>query len=119
MLSLTTLLFPSCPDLLLEEGCAGYLGHPFAKKIGVLIIFACFSELWLSQMKGYVNISHVYIHHVDTVHLLFQGKLTGRKVLSCIPKTSWHSKRTLFRYLSSDVVALRPLFGTRDVTHPR
>jgi hypothetical protein len=68
--------------------CAGYLGHPFAKKIGVLIIFACFSELWLSQMKGYLNISHVYIHHVDTVHLLFQGKLTGRKVLSCIPKTS-------------------------------
>ena len=99
--------------------CAGYLGHPFAKKMGVLIIFACFSELWLSQVKGYLNISHVSVHHGDTLHLRLQWKLTERKVLSSTPKTAWHSKRTLFRDFSSDVVALRPLFGIRDATHPR
>jgi hypothetical protein len=42
-----------------------------SQKDRMLIIFALFSELWLSQMKGYLNISHVSVHHVDTVHLLF------------------------------------------------
>jgi hypothetical protein len=43
-----------------------------SQKDRMLIIFALFSELWLSQMKGYLNISHVSVHHGDTVHLLFQ-----------------------------------------------
>ena len=63
------------------------LGTSVRKKDGVLIIFSYLSELWLSQIKGYLNISHVYVHHVDTVHLRFQWKLTGRKFLSSTPKT--------------------------------
>jgi hypothetical protein len=95
------------------------LGTSVRKKDGGLIIFSYFSELWLSQMKGYLNFSHVSVHLGDTVHLRFQWKLTERKVLSSTPKTSWHSKRTLFRHFSRVVVALRPLFGTLDVTQPR
>jgi hypothetical protein len=58
------------------------------KKMGLLIIVAWFSELWLSQVKGYLNISHVHVHHGDTVHFRFQWKLTERKLLSSTPKTA-------------------------------
>jgi hypothetical protein len=42
--------------------------------------------------------------------------LTGRMLISSTPRTRWHSEHTLLRYSCFSIVALRPLFDTRDVT---
>ena len=43
----------------LTKTCGGYLAHPFANQMDVLVIASCFSELWHSQMKEYKSISRV------------------------------------------------------------
>ncbi len=53
-------LFPSC---------GGYLAHPFANQMDVLLISSYFSELWHSQIKECKSISRVYLHHAE--HTLF------------------------------------------------
>lgn len=49
--------------------CGGYLVHPFANQIDLLLIASCFSGLWHSQMKEYKSIARVYLYHAE--HTLF------------------------------------------------
>ena len=54
-----TVLFP----------CGGYLAHPFANQMDLLLGASCFSELWHLQIKEYKSISRVYLYHAE--HTLF------------------------------------------------
>ena len=51
------------------KGCGGYLAHPFANQMDLLLIASCFSDLWHSQIKEYKSISRVYLYHAE--HTLF------------------------------------------------
>ncbi len=50
--------------------------------------------------------------------LLFQQKLSAKKVLSSTPKKEY-VERNFFRNYGLSLEALRPLFGTRGVAHPK
>jgi hypothetical protein len=71
-------------------------------------------------MKGCKRISCVSIHHAEIypVHPLLQGETREWKFLSGALKTRWYAQLNLFRYYGLSLEALRPLFGTRGVTHP-
>jgi hypothetical protein len=99
--------------------CAGYLAHPFSTSMMLLLIYSFFSELWHSLMKECKRISCVSIHHADIgpVHPLLQGETRGWKFLSGASKTRWYAQLNLFRYDGLTLEALRPLFGSRGVTH--
>jgi len=83
--------------------------------------FCIFSELWHTQMTECKGISRVFLHHAEAhaAPVLFLRKLTGRKFLSSTPNTRWYAERHLFKYYGLSLEALRLLFGTRGVTHPR
>jgi hypothetical protein len=49
----------------INDACAGYMGHPFSKSMILLLIYAFFSELWHSLMKGCKSISCVSIHDAE------------------------------------------------------
>ena len=55
-----------------------------------------------------------------TLVILSQCEVVAEETfLSSAAKTRSRLERALSRYCYSDVVALRPLFGTRGVTRPR
>jgi hypothetical protein len=54
-----------------KRTCGGYLAHPFANQMDVLLIASCFSELWHAQIKEYKSISRVYLYHAEQTLFIF------------------------------------------------
>jgi hypothetical protein len=55
----------------LHEPCGGYLAHPFANQLDVLLIASYFSELWHAQIKACKSISRVYQYHAEQTLFIF------------------------------------------------
>jgi hypothetical protein len=53
------------------ESCDGYLAHPFANQMDLLLISSCFSELWHAQIKEYKRIYRVYQYHAEYALFIF------------------------------------------------
>src|SRR5258708_34049097 len=72
-------------------------------------------------MKGCNSIcASICIPQKHTLVILSQCEGVAEETfLSSVTKTRSRLERALSRYFYSDVVVLRPLFGTRGVTRPR
>jgi hypothetical protein len=84
------------------------------------LYFYMFFELWHAPMKRCTSISCVSIDHTGgyAVHPLLQWETRGWKFLPGSSKTRRYAELSLFKYYSWSLEVLKPLVGTRGVTHP-
>jgi hypothetical protein len=79
-----------------------------------------FFELWHAPMKACTSISCVSIDHTGgyAVPRLLQWETREWKFLPDSSKTRRYAGLHLFKYYGWSLEVLKPLFGTRGVTHP-